>query len=303
MTTEFQNARKPWIATSLSLLCTGLGQIYCGRVGRGIVMYSGALLTGALIVATAYGAGSTIMLVAFLACLIGLIGLFIWSVRDARAIARRLATSDYQLQEFNRPIVYTMMALTNLPYVFGLACFLRATTIEAFMIPSASMAPTFVPGDRILVTKLGLQASTLERGEVVVFRNPVDRRLKFVKRIIGLPGETVEMKEGKVFINGKPLEQTPTTPGPAESSKEDGSRTYIERAGTHQYLVKVDKPEEPESFAPIAVAPDAYFVLGDHRDSSIDSRKVGNVPHGLMIGVVRYLYLPGNDWKRFGAIK
>lgn len=300
MTIENRHVRNPWIATSLSLVCTGLGQIYCGQAGRGLMMYSGSLLAGMLIVATAYFASSTVILIAFLASLASLIGLMIWSARDARSIARRLATTGFRLQEYNRPAVYLMMALTNLPYVFGLAFFLRATAIEAFIIPSASMAPTFVPGDRILVTKIGLDVQTLKRGEVVVFRNPIDRRQNFVKRIIGLPGETVEIKEGKVIINGQPLEQLPAT---QDQQGQDGKKTFLERAGDHQYRIQIDHPDQPTESPPVTVAPDAYFVLGDHRDLSRDSREWGNVPHGLLVGVVRYLYFPGSDWGRFGTVE
>lgn len=304
MSTEMSHVRKPLIAASLSLMCTGLGQIYCGRAGRGLVLYSMSLLFGPLIVATAYFANSTPMLVAFLACLAGLIGLLIWSVRDAKAIARRMATTDFQPQEYNRPLVYTMMVMTNLPYVFGLAFFLRATVVEAFVVPTASMSPTLVPGDRILVTKIGINSQTLPRGELVVFRNPINRRQNFVKRIVGLPGETVEIKDGTVIINGRPLEQTPV-PEKKENlpAKSDGGHAFLERAGGREYTILFDKPEERIQVPPTVVGPDAYFVLGDHRDLSLDSREVGSIPHGLMVGVVKYIYVPGDAWSRFGAAK
>ena len=303
MNTAVSHVRKPWIATSLSLVCTGLGQIYCGRAGRGLMMYSGSLLFGPIIIATALAANSTPMLVAFLASLAGLVGLFIWSVRDARAIARRMATTSFQPQEFNRPLVYGMLAMTNLPYVIGLAFFLRATAFEAFVIPTASMTPTLVPGDRILVTKIGLDAQTIQRGEVVVFRNPINRRQNFVKRIIGLPGETVEIKNGEVFINGERLERTAVPPAEdgAENKGPEGCQTFLERAGDRQYRIRLDKPESPLQLPPQVVAADAYFVLGDHRDLSLDSREFGNVPHGLMVGIVKYLYYPGDTWNRFGC--
>jgi len=304
MNTEMSHVRKPWVAASLSLLCTGLGQIYCGRAGRGLVMYSLSLLFGPLIIATAYFANSTPMLVAFLACLGGLIGLLIWSVRDAKAIARRMATMEFQLQEYNRFLVYTMMVMTNLPYVFGLAFFLRATVVEAFIIPSSSMSPALVPGDRILVTKIGIDSQTLPRGELVVFRNPMNRRQNFVKRIVGLPGETVEIKDGTVIINGKPLEQKPISEKNEEPpAKPDGGQAYLERAGDREYTILVDTPKEAIQIPPMVVGPDAYFVLGDHRDRSLDSREVGSIPHALMIGVVKYIYMPGDAWSRFGVAK
>lgn len=303
MTIAISHARKPWIASSLSLICTGLGQIYCGQVGRGLVMYSSSLLLGPILVVTALLANSTAMLVAFLLCLASLIGLLIWSVRDARATARRLQTVDFQPQEYNRPLVYSLLGLTNVPYVLGLVFLVRATMFEAFMVPSSSMAPTLVPGDRILVTKLGLNAQTFKRGDLVVFRNPIDRQQTFVKRVVGLPGETIEIKNGQVIINGHALEQTPVS---GEGQRQvadpsaDNGQTYLERTEDKAYQVHFDHPDARVSVAPITVAPDAYFVLGDHRDRSLDSREVGNVPHGLMVGRVRCIYYPGDTWNRFG---
>jgi signal peptidase I len=304
MSDMVSHARKPWVASALSLVCTGLGQIYCGEVRRGLIMFCSSLMFGPLIVLTAVYADRTPMLVAFFVVLAMLIAVVIWSVRDARAIARRLAHQDFQLKEVNHPAVYGMMVATSLPYVLGLAFFLRTTVIEAFVIPSASMAPTFLPGDRILVTKMGLSTTTFHRGDVVVFRNPVNRQQIFVKRIIGLPGETVEIKNGTVIIDGKPLEKTPAPPAEDNEGKPlyDGA-TFLERTGDIQHCVQVDKPDEPIKYPPVKVAEDAYFVLGDHRDNSNDSRGIGSVPHGLMVGTVRCIYFPALSWRRFGAPK
>lgn len=303
-TPEFSHVRRPWIAVSLSLLCTGLGQIYCGRAGRGLMMYSASLLFGPVLIVTAYFAGQTPMLVAFLIGVAALVSLLVWSVRDARLLAQSLSKASFEPQEYNRPEVYAMMALGNIPYVLGLAFFLKATSIEAFVIPSRSMSPTFVPGDRVLVTKLGLQNQTLTRGEVVVFRNPIDRRQNYIKRVIGLPGETIEIKKGAVYINGNPLNQTPLNSGirDAELDRDQG-QAFLEQSGDRSYTIQVDHPDIPVDFPPQTIAPDSYFVLGDHRDMSLDSRKVGCVPHGLLVGIVKCIYYPGDSWKRFGGVK
>ena len=305
MSITTSHARKPWIAASLSLLCPGLGQIYCGQAGRGLVMFCGTLSLGPLIFLTAIYSYWTPVLIAFFGTLVATITLLIWSVRDARAMARRLAGVDFQLQDFNRPLIYVLMVACSVPSALGLALFLRATVLEAFVIPSSSMVPTLIPGDRVLVTKLGLDSATFQRGDVVVFRNPINRKQKFVKRIIGLPGETVEIRDGTVIIDGQPLEKTPApTDGNDEKEpKQEKGRTFIERAGTSQYQIRLDNPDVPIEVAPVKVAADAYFVLGDHRDMSLDSREVGSVPHGLMVGIVRCIYSPARSWRRFGPPK
>lgn len=301
MNTEKSHVRKPWIAASLSMMCTGLGQIYCGRVERGLVMFCCSLLFGPVLISTALIPSSTGMLVAFLVGLAGLIGLIVWSVRDARAIARSLSTTSTPPQASFRSAVYILMISTSVPYAIGLAFFLRMMVLEAFIIPTASMFPTFVPGDRILVTKVGLSEQTLERGNVVVFRNPINRRQNYVKRIVGLPGETVEIKDGRVIINGESLEQTPAPAGSGATG--DSGQAFLERAGDRTYTVQIDPRQPRIQSGPHVVAPDAYFVLGDNRTKSLDSREFGSVPHGLMVGIVRYIYLPGDTWNRFGTAK
>ncbi|MBS0202554.1 MAG: signal peptidase I [Planctomycetes bacterium] len=300
MNTEVFPVRKPWIAKSLSMICTGLGQIYCGRVERGLMMFCGSLLLGPVLIVTALIPNSTAMLVTFLISLAGLIGLVVWSVRDAGRIARSLTEASPPQVTF-RPLVYILMTSTSIPYAIGLAFFLRATVLEAFIVPSASMSPTLVPGDRILVTKLGLSEHKFERGNVVVFRYPINHRQNYVKRIVGLPGETIEIKDGKVIINGKPLEQTPIPPEGKNNT--DSGQAFLERAGDREYTIRMDQPDSGIQLKPQVVAPDAYFVLGDNRTRSRDSREFGSVPHGLMVGVVRYIYLPGDKWNRFGVTR
>jgi signal peptidase I len=302
MPTEMSHARKPRVATALSMLCPGLGQIYCGKAARGLMFYCASMVGSTIIVVTAIFSYLPPMLIAFLSSIAGMIALMIWSVRDAKAIASRMSNVDYQPQDYNHPGVYTLMCCISVPYAIALALFLRTTVIEAFVIPSRSMTPTLMPGDRVLVSKVGIADATFQRGDVVVFRNPRNRKQTFVKRVIGLPGETVEIRDGTVIIDGKPLENVPA-PGEDREKKpsEESGKILFEKAGNHVYAIDIDHPDKPTDTAPVKVADDSYFVLGDHRDMSLDSREVGTVPHGLMIGIVQCIYYPAQSWRRFGA--
>jgi len=298
--------RRPAVAMSLSMLCCGLGQIYCGEAGRGLIFASLSLLLGPVVVATASTATSTVMLVLFLVSLVALFGVAIWSIADARRRARAMRGIPFVPRDYNRSVVYVLMAMTGLPYALGLALFLRANVVEAFRIPSASMVPTLVPGDRILVTKLGIAERTLQRGEVVVFRNPQDRNQRYIKRVIGLPGETVEVRDGVILINGEPLKTEPVpaaSPTESPDSKGSGARK-IEHAGGASYVILDDPGEQetPRSVAPVTVPLWSYYVLGDHRSRSQDSRTFGTVAHSEIAGVLSYLYWPGDRWSRFGRI-
>ena len=196
---------------------------------------------------------------------------------DAKRIAQHLSSQDYNLQDYNHLAVYVLLSLTSVPYSIGMAFFLRANVMEAFVIPTSSMSPTLLPGDRILTNKLGISTRTFHRGDVIVFRNPENRRQIFVKRIISLPGDTLEIKEGELLINGEALHQGSNSDNIAQS--------------------------KAPSFSARTVPAGSYFVLGDNRNLSHDSRNFGFLSHGEITGVVTYLYWPAISWSRFGSVK
>lgn len=272
---ESSHARLPWLAVALTMCCPGLGQLYCGRAARGLVMFGSFSLFGPLVVGLSLIVTSTVSLLLFVACLLAFVGAAIWIAIDAKRIANELRGRDYTLRDYNHFAVYMMLLLTSVPYSIGLAFFLRANVMEAFVIPTRSMSPTLIPGDRILTNKLGISTRTFQRGDVIVFRNPENRRQNFVKRIVGLPGDTVEIKERELLINGET-----------------------------QHRVLDDAALNPPPKASIQTVPaGSYFVLGDNRGLSHDSRNFGFLSHGEITGVVTYLYWPSQSWSRFGAVK
>jgi signal peptidase I len=91
-----------------------------------------------------------------------------------------MAALEYEPQEYNRPIVYWLMILTLFPYAIGLALFLQANTFSAFYLPTASMSPSLIPGDRVLVNRLRIETMSFSRGDLVVFRNPCNGLSKSV---------------------------------------------------------------------------------------------------------------------------
>ena len=164
---------------------------------------------------------------------------------------------------------------------FLLAMVIRAFVVQAFKIPTGSMRPTLLEGDIILVNEfiygakvpfanLRLPAfSQPKRGDVIVFIYPQDPKKDFIKRLIGLGGETVEIKSGSIYINGRPVLE----PG-------FSLRYYYNRG---------DFARENEK---IVVPKDSYFVLGDNSSSSQDSRYWGFVPHKNLLGKAMLIYWP-----------
>ncbi len=140
----------------------------------------------------------------------------------------------------------------------SVALLVRATVVQAFWIPSTSMTPTLMVGDRLLVDKVSFQVREIHRGEIIVFERPATLKEDFkdlIKRVVGLPGDIVEGHDGGVFVNGKRL---PEPYLPAGLTTKD--------------------------FPPQQVPIDNYFVMGDNREVSWDSRYWGTVERKLVVG-------------------
>jgi signal peptidase I len=167
-----------------------------------------------------------------------------------------------------------------------LALFVRTWVVQAFKIPTGSMENNLLIGDHLLVNKfifgptpLAIGRAVLpvrapRRGDVVVFKYPDEPDRDFIKRIIGLPGETVELRNKKVYINGQPLDE------PYVHFLTPPSSDYQE----------VTSFDVRERYGPVSVPPDQYFVMGDNRDNSQDSRYWGFLPRGYIKGRAALIY-------------
>ena len=192
-------------------------------------------------------------------------------------------------------------------FVIAVALFLviRTFLVEAFKIPTGSMERTLLVGDFLLVNKAvygaevpftGRHLPAIEQpkhGDVIVFEWPEDRTKNFVKRVIGLPGDTLEMRDGQVWRNGRLLQEryvVHTEPGADPSGEEfRWQRDYLVRRAA----ASVGYHPSRNNWGPLIVPPRNLFVLGDNRDNSYDSRYWGFVPDSLVKGqplIVYYSY-------------
>jgi signal peptidase I len=185
--------------------------------------------------------------------------------------------------------------------------FLRTFFVEAFKIPSGSMEGTLLVGDFLLVNKLAYGAEVPfthvrlprirqpQRGDVIVFEYPENPAMTFVKRLVGLPGDTLEMHDGQLIRNGKALKEPYVL-----HTEPDIDPAPEEFRWQRDYLVKtanatVGYHPSRNNWGPLVVPPGNYFVLGDNRDNSLDSRYWGFVPDSLVRGrpvFVYYSYAP-----------
>ena len=171
-----------------------------------------------------------------------------------------------------------------------LALFIRTFVVQAFKIPTGSMENNLLIGDHLLVNKVvfGPTGSALERallpmrdlrrGDIVVFKYPEDPERDFIKRVIGLPGETLEVKDKRVYING------------AKAPLDEPYVHYLEPpsgAGQYQEITSYDLRER---YGPVKIPADKYFVMGDNRDNSQDSRYWGFLPRDYVKGRALMIY-------------
>jgi signal peptidase I len=182
---------------------------------------------------------------------------------------------------------------------FVIAMIIRAFILQAYRIPSSSMEDTLLKGDHILATKYNYGMTVPfttrkiwgadripQRGDIVIFTFPGNHAMDFVKRVIGLPGDTVEVKEKNVYINGKPF----------KISSEKHTDPFILTQG--QGAVR-------DNFGPVKVEQGTCFVMGDNRDQSYDSRFWGFVPIQNIKGKAFIIYFSWDSarhWIRFGRI-
>jgi signal peptidase I len=187
-----------------------------------------------------------------------------------------------------------------LGYPTNLSFSIRDHVLEAYKISSTSMAPDILPGDRIFLNKAIYNFEAPLPGDVVVFIYPDDRRLMYIKRIAALPGDTIEIRNNVVIVNGRPLENHELGSSPVLNfSLEKGLRVVSEVNGNRRYPVIIDSGT-PQNMPHFTVPHGHCFVLGDNRSQSKDSRTFGAVPLADIKGRVDYIYWPAQSWSRFG---
>jgi len=205
----------------------------------------------------------------------------------------------------------------------------RSFVVEPFKIPSGSMVPTLLVGDFILVNKFeyGIrlpitntqvtQGSPLTRGDVVVFRYPKDESVDYIKRVIGLPGDVIEYQDKKLTINGKPVPETPLPDyldeerlGYAKQFEEDldgRKNAVLNNPAVPPFIVGAEDYPYRDNCTYNArgvickVPPGNYFMMGDNRDNSADSRYWGFVPNKNIVGRAFFIWMNFSDLKRIGS--
>ncbi len=204
------------------------------------------------------------------------------------------------------------------------ALFIRQFVVEAFKIPSGSMIPTLTIGDHLLVNKfiygprIPFTDSRIftwkepKRGDIIVFKYPQDESKNFIKRVVGVPGDKIQIINGTLYINDQVVPITKIG-APADKSVEEGPAygkpmLYEEQLGTVKHEIQYFHDQTSENFGPKIVPEDSVFVMGDNRDNSQDSRFWGFVKRNKILGraLIIYWSWDGDDrwvrWERIGSL-
>lgn len=285
--------RKPWVAGLLSVLALGLGHLYAGRWQRALGVWVGARTAEFLLVFfMSIAPDSQILSIGGL----GSLALTLAVAWDAMRCARRAGTT-FVSQRYNRWYIYAALLAANVLLIqpqFGKLLNIR---VELFRTPSTAMQPTLLPGDRFVATRL---ARGPLRQEVVLYRN---RGLDLIKRVVGLPGDTLSMQAGILFVDGRAVSE-PYAVRLTEDETESPDFRWQTRYLSSGKSAASYRPTQA-TWGPLVIPPGSYFVLGDNRDDSFDSRYSGFVLADSIRKRARVLYLsldPDTKLPRWGRI-
>src|SRR5215467_3158370 len=206
MVSDIPSRRVPWVALALSLLSAGVGHLYCGRIVKGLPLYFAWLLVPICItIAALLPPSPTLFMLLVLLPVVVVFIVYLYAAIDAWRLASQIG-SDHCLRDYNRAAIYWLLIVVQMIYAVGLVAAVRGWVYEAFRVPSTSMSPTILPGDRILVRKLMSRDHFPKRGDLIVYNNPTSNgAIKFISRVVAIAGDHLEIHGQRVLINGKEL--------------------------------------------------------------------------------------------------
>lgn len=261
--------KKPWLAGLLSTVLPGLGHFYIGKPFLGLAWYTSLQL---LIVAYGLVSRSPVLppAINIAGILIPVVGNLLVIFSAIRLAKKTEAATPSSI--WNRWYAYLGVFLIFTTLSSVILDVIKDYIVKAYKLPSGAMIPTLLVGDHVFVDKLAYRIGIHpQRGDVIVFKFPEDESKDFIKRIVGMPGDTIEIRDKHVLING--------------TVSDDAS--YTQRIDS---TVIPSSINSRDNFGPVTVPPDSFFVLGDNRDQSLDSRFWGFVEEQKIKGKATIVY-------------
>jgi signal peptidase I len=304
--------RKPLFALALSLFLTGLGQVYNGKPKKGIFLFLIWIVFPLLLFQLGIIGPDKMLILFLLLSLLASLGIYIWAALDAWKQAKRLA-KNYTLKFYNKLYVYILLIIVLNLFSFGpiidwqKICFFALP----YRMATGSMIPSILPGDFIMTDKRidhSAENHGLKRGELVVFKYPKNKEKHFIKRVIGLPGDEIEIKGMELYVNREKRtgEEVSYMQERRDEYIKERTVAFYEASDSGTYVVFFLQGTARENLR--VTVPEGYcFVLGDYRDNSADSRHWGPVALNDVVARAKQIYFSVNPeggirWGRIGKL-
>ena len=278
--------RRVWVSVLLAFLGAGLPLIYCGNLKGGVMLTFAMIALEFLlwVLIAAFSTLSMAIVLIFMSIAIG-VAILIYIIKYTRK------TNEFSIPRLPHAWLWVISI-----FLIGLGLeevndlIIKANFVEAYKMPSGSMENTLMIGDYLLASK-GIKPEKLQRGDLIVFKYPNDEKINYIKRIVAICGDTVEIINKQLYVNHKAI------PAPPEAQFIDPMHTYqytIDTSDKQNYLYG-RRDNMPESI----IAQNGYFVLGDNRDNSADSRYWGLVDQSEVVGKARFIHFSwdAEHWK------
>lgn len=271
-----QNKKRiPAVAAALSLVTPGLGQLYNGQISKGIFLFLATFLVPAIL----FLIGLPRRFPGLVAIFVLSIGVWLFAVVEAFFAAKR--RSDFTLKGYNRWFVYLVIIILMAGASFNIGNINTnfasgVLGYKYYGIKTGSMEPTLMTGDKLITDTKYFKKNTPQRGDLVIIQDPNNPSMNFIKRVIALEGEKIEIKKKQVYINDSALP----------------------KSGLVRDDVNADVAQR-DNFGPELVPAGHCFVLGDNRDNSAGSRIWGPLPLSSIKGKPLYVYW-AKDKSRIG---
>lgn len=307
--------RIPLFALALSLFLTGLGQLYNGKIRKGILLFSISIIIPFLLFQLSVVGTDKMPILFILLSIVSSLGIYIWAAVDAWTQAKRIGKS-YTLKSYNKLYIYIIVIIAVILLNFSsLGRIINLQKICFFALPyrmsTGSMTPSILPGDLIMTDRRidhSAENHGLKRGELVVFKFPKSKEKHFIKRVIGLPGDEIEIKGMELYVNGEKRtgKEASYSEGTQDENIKEGTIAFYEASDSGTYIVFYIEGTRREDL--VVTVPEGYcFVLGDNRDISADSRHWGMVPLIDVVARAKLVYFSDNPeggirWGRIGKL-
>lgn len=278
--------RHPILAMFLQFLTPGLGHLYNGQIRKAIVIFLISLFGGVFLFPASISTFNGLIL--FLA-----VGLAFVLYIMIDALYSSIKLKRIKIRAYNKWYIYLIIIIVNA--IIG-NFYPVIESYQAFKIPAGSMKPTLLIGDHIIVDKQAYSNEKPLRGDVVVFQWPKDESKAYIKRIVGIEGDKVQIVKGALYINDEIVKTRSLGKFSDDSILQ--ADVYEEIIGENRHSI-LDQIKNSEDFGPVTVPEHSIFVLGDNRDNSMDSRYWGFVSLNKIIGKPLYVYW-ARDKNRLG---